>query len=120
MDLRIDLIYPVTGGRLRMINRCIRIRADCSVPAVLPIITFFNFDELKYFDRSFNTLVNISLSYLQIFDVKNHYWLKSDPIISGIHYTTSGRFNALLKDFVTKVISFQLPFLSLKIQRPIQ
>ena len=89
-----------------MINRCIRIRACCSVFAVWPIITFFNFDELKFFDRSFRTLVSISLSYLQIFDVKNHYWLKTDPITTGRHYTTRGRINALLKDSVTKVIFF--------------
>ena len=89
-----------------MINRINRIRAFCLFLVVWPIITFFNFAELKYFDRSFSNLVNISLSYLQIFDVKNHYWLKTDPITSGIHYTTSGRINALLKDCVTKVIFF--------------
>ena len=103
-----------------MINRCIRIRACYSVLAVRPIITFFNFDELKYFDQSFSALINISLSYLQIFDVKNHYWLKTDPITSGIHYTTPGRINALLKDCVTKVIFFPASFPRLKIQRPIQ
>ena len=89
-----------------MIDRCIRIRAGCPVPAVLPIITFFNFDELKYLDRSFIPSVNIPLSYLQIFDDNNYYWLKTDLITSCIHFTASSRINALLKDCVTKVIFF--------------
>lgn len=95
---------------MRIINRCNIIRACCSDLSEFPIITFFNFDEFKYFDRLFSTFVNISLSYLQIFDVKNHYWLKADPITSGIDYTTSGRINALLKDCVTKVIFFPASF----------
>ena len=89
-----------------MINRIIRTKAHCFAFSECTIVTFFNFDELKYLDRSFIPSVNIPLSYLQIFDDNNYYWLKTDLITSCIHFTASSRINALLKDCVTVVLFF--------------